>query len=548
MIAKYLTVFSVVMLTCLTGGFAATLPVGNPPASIQAVIAAAPSGSVIELGTGTYVEDLYIKGANALGGAKINITIQPAAGNVTRIRNSNLGNGDGPGLAAFARGLIGIIQKNFLAGGPDHKGLIVEGNGCTLNDLTFLNELDVTGDPYLGSSSCICVLANNCTINNCVIQGAPPQGNDMVGTLTISGNWVKVNAALGGALTPTGYGTAIYPVTNLQHNNCTFQETDIAFAGVDYAHALLLLAGPAYINALATTVGFTNCEFKDNDDVGQTANASVTLNNCDQHDNLSAFTCEGGSASFTNCTFSHEIGNNDPAINGSADLSFGDGGVGIVVTDCVFCGGGARFYEEDDDAQASFFGCVFSSTATVATDRAIMYDCTDLTGDFNDIALTPSPFGDTRPASRPTFITLDNCDIYIPGAIGIDTSGGALTDDATHNRQPATLTVTDSIITADVGLNLASTGTEARTSSISNSNIFAGNQINNTGVWTSSSVNNINITPGYVSPGTCDPAGFLYASGTAQDTLGTGSTEIGSQGNTIPTPPAAGVADWSLYQ
>ncbi len=61
-----------VNLVLAAGSFAATINVGAPPASIQAAFNSAGNGDVIQLQSGTYVEDLIIIGG---ANAKTNLTI-----------------------------------------------------------------------------------------------------------------------------------------------------------------------------------------------------------------------------------------------------------------------------------------------------------------------------------------------------------------------------------------------------------------------------------------------------------------------------------------
>ncbi|NUN96252.1 MAG: hypothetical protein HUU16_08760, partial [Candidatus Omnitrophica bacterium] len=318
---KHLIVLTVLALaTFAPSGYAATILVPSAHATLQAAINAAAAGDIIEIeNSATYNEDLFIEGPSALPGNKNGLTIRAAAGQNPTIvaTNTVAANNSGGAATLFQRGIVGLIQFNFLGGNgnpgvgaADHKGLIVEANNVTLQGLNIQNP-STTGDPTLNSAAAVTILGNNTVFQNCIIQGAPVSSNDLVGALTVAFNGPVVNAVLSGALNGTGYETTPLPVTGTQFLNCTLQNTDIAYASVDYGHALLLLNGPVYSEPLVSTTTFDTCEFFGNDDVSQAANGATTNINCNFHNNTDAYTTEGNSSTFTDCTFSSKVGNNE---------------------------------------------------------------------------------------------------------------------------------------------------------------------------------------------------------------------------------------------
>ncbi|KXK28444.1 MAG: hypothetical protein UZ16_OP3001003437, partial [Candidatus Hinthialibacteria bacterium OLB16] len=150
------------------GSFAATISVGAPPASIQAAINSANSGDVIQLQTGTYVEDLTILGGSS---PKTNLTIEAAPGQTPVIEAANTA------VPSPARGMLGYLSlfieavAGYPADGPDCHGILIEGNGTTLRNLTIRNN-NIDGDGQFSEASAILIEANDVRIENCVVECA----------------------------------------------------------------------------------------------------------------------------------------------------------------------------------------------------------------------------------------------------------------------------------------------------------------------------------------------------------------------------------------
>ncbi|MCA9444381.1 MAG: hypothetical protein KC964_26565, partial [Candidatus Omnitrophica bacterium] len=142
---KKLLLFSAVGLLACYGAQAATINVPADQATVQAAVDAANDGDVIVLADGTYTEDVLIPGSTASN--KDNITITGSAPENVIIDAPNTR------MQGTEAGVIGLVGQVLGVGGfPEHKGLIVEGDGVTLSNLTIRN-LSQTGDPAFGESA-----------------------------------------------------------------------------------------------------------------------------------------------------------------------------------------------------------------------------------------------------------------------------------------------------------------------------------------------------------------------------------------------------------
>ena len=289
-----LSVLLVLTLVCVSGSFAATVtvPVGS---SIQTAINAANSGDVIQLQTGTYTEDLII-----LGGAnpKTNLTIEAAAGQSPVINAANAA------VPSTARGLLGVLSlfieavAGYPADQPDDHGIIIEGNGTTLRNLTIKND-SIEGDGQFGEAAAILVQANDVLIENCVIECASTTGAGR-GIYVFTGNLPGFDATIASLgmsaiFGPAGYTTQLTS-TNLRVVNTTLRYGEAFFDTTDFAtYVVLLLSGESfYLPPMVPSGTFTDVDF----DGGSMPSGDYDLAELD-----------GGTYTFTDCFFHDHRGN-----------------------------------------------------------------------------------------------------------------------------------------------------------------------------------------------------------------------------------------------
>jgi hypothetical protein len=520
-------IFIIAVMT-LKSSHGATLTVPSPFTTIQAAINSATRGDVVEIqNSATYMEDLFLPGVlpgNPVSGPKDNLTIRAADGMRPTIKAVNT-------RAGYPnRGLIGFLQQTYLGGGPDHKGFIIEANGCHLKGLSIENP-STTGDPALGSSSALTLLGSNTVIENCTLESIPASSNDLYALLVLGGDWATANAAyLSGALTTPRYAIS-RPVANTQVIDCKIQDSDIGFASLDLATALASLF-TTYVEPVVSTCTFTRTEFARNNDIAENANGSLTLLECGFHDNSKSFLLGGNSSSFTGCLFQRASAD-QPLVRFSAALDWGGGVAEGLFTDCIFCGGGSSLVEVSE-GNATFDACIFSSTKEGDPNYpSIRYRPDHYTGTFQQIATYAVYPGATIPLATPSSIELDNCDIYNPDGIGVYSGP----DSVIAPDPPGNLSITDSIVVAAKPVVLESAGPVVRKATITYSNLFTtGNQIINSGSWDITLSSNLNIDPGYFFPKSCDPIGFEYPADSPLAAAGTGGTFLGSQGPTVLGP------------
>jgi len=518
------------------GSFAATISVGAPPASIQAAINSANSGDVIQLQTGTYVEDLTILGGSS---PKTNLTIEAAPGQTPVIEAANTA------VPSPARGMLGYLSlfieavAGYPADGPDCHGILIEGNGTTLRNLTIRNN-SIDGDGQFGEASVILIEANDVRIENCVVECAPDSGAGrciyvFTGNLPVFDQAVQ---ALGAAKVfgPAGY-TQPLASTNLQVINCTLRYGDAMFDTTDFVTYIgLLLSGDSlYIPPVPPSGTFTNVNFDGGNlssgghDLAECDGGTYTFTSCFFHDHRGNFRISGGNQTFNDCTWQRAL--RDDHVEFNAAPEEGNSPIVGAFNNCLFCGGGdAGRLVKVNEGTGTFNACIFDVTSTDPNYRAIQYS----PGDIEQSYYMEIP-GLNPPAL--TACTLDNCDVYAPSSIGVLAENGPEPYEA-----PGTLTITDSIFQTATGVSLTADSTVSLIANINNNDIFAGTQISNTGSFVVNAHSNPNVDPGYAAPG-CDKDGFLYSNATLK-TAGTGGSALGSQG---PIAPSA-IIDWSLYR
>lgn len=529
-----LSVFLVLSLVCLSGAYAATVtvPVGS---SIQAAINAANSGDVIQLQTGTYTEDLTILGGS---NPKNNLTIEAAAGQSPVINAAN------NTIPSPARGLLGILSlfieavAGYPATEPDVHGMLIEGNGTTLRNLTIKNE-SVAGDAQFGEACAILIEANDVLIENCVIECTPTTTAGRC-IYVFSGNLPVFDQAVGSLGASAIFGPAGYttPLTssNLRVVNSTLRYGDCMFDTTDFVTYIgLLLSGESlYIPPVPPSGSFTNCEFdggnlpSGNYDLGEIDGGSYTLTDCFFHNHRGNLALRGGSHTFTDCLF--QRAHRDDHIQFNAAPEEGNSPITGVFNSCIFCGGpdSGRLVAVTEGT-GTFNACIFDVTSTDAAFRAVDYRPGDIDSVFymGISGLNPPTL---------TACTLDNCDIYGPSAVGV-----ACTDAPISPEPAGTLTITDSIISANQAVRIDVINDVACAAVVHHNDLFStvDPAITNTGTWTITENNNLDVDPGYDAPG-CDADGFKY-SNTTLTTAASDGGPLGSQGT------ATAVGNWSLY-
>ncbi|MCG3196691.1 MAG: hypothetical protein GHCLOJNM_01167 [bacterium] len=517
-----LTVLALAAFTPVSHSATITVPGGQP--TIQAAILAAANGDTIEIANGTYTEDIFIPGSTLL--SRNNLTLQPATGATVVIEAANAVP-SGPAT----RGLLGLVYTILGAGGaPDHHGLIVEGSGTTLRNLTIRNN-STTGDAVVQEAATVFVFGDNLTIDNCIIE-ANPDNNAGRAVYVFTGFYAFLDALTGGAVTAAGYA-APRTSANLTITGSTLKYGDAVFDTVDAAYYIAILNGlvPPPFAVVHGSGTITNTEvvgYFGDGGLGELDAGNFVWNNCRFHDANDAFDIGGGTWVFNDCVFERSTNNNLVAVESNlaeagptplADVSFND---------TIFCGDAndgrlVRVSEGD----VSFARCIFNVTETAAVVQGIQYSPGDFDGDWAFFGFPPS-----------SSTTVDHCDFFSPDGRGI------LGDDPPVAPEPvANLTVTNSIFYTTTGIAL--TGADAgvaRNANIHDNDIFAITQIDNSGAWTLTSANNLNVDPQYNGPGSCDANAYLYFNnllGTADETGGA----LGSQG---PLESTA-VDNWSLY-
>ncbi len=530
-----LSVLLVLMLVCLSGSYAATVvvPVGN---SIQAAINAANNGDVIQLNTGTYTEDLIILGGAS--NAKTNLTIEAAPGQSPVIEAANAA------VPSPARGLLGILSlfieavAGYPATEPDDHGILIEGNGTTLRNLTIRNN-SIEGDGQFGEAACVLVQANDVLIENCVIECASTTGAGR-GIYVFTGNLPlfdqTVQALVGSKVfEPAGY-TQPLTSSNLRVVNTTLRYGDAFFDTTDFVtYIVLLLSGETvYLPPVPPSGTFTNVEFdggnlpSGNYDLAECDGGTYTFSNCFFHDHRGNFRISGGTQTFNDCKWQRALRDDHVEFNAAPE----EGNSPIVGTfnNCIFCGGtdSGRLVKVNEGT-GTFNACIFDITSTDANYRAIQYQPGDIDSSyyFEIPNLNPITY---------TACIVDNCDIYAPNSVGVAATDAPLSPEPAGN-----LMITDSIIYANQAVRLDTLSDVACNATVHHNNLFStlAPAIANPGGWTVTENNNLNVNPGYANPG-CDPAGFQYSNTTLLTAASDGGP-VGSQG----TPTSVG--NWSLY-
>ncbi len=520
-----LSVLLVLSLVCLTGSQAATVvvPVGN---SIQAAINAANSGDVIQLQTGTYTEDLTIKGGT---NPKNNLTIEAAEGQSPIIQCANTA------IPSTDRGVLGILSLflgnfGYPIDQPDDHGIIIEANGTTLRKLTIKNDT-IEGDAQFEEGAAVLVLGNDTLIENCHIECASST-DSCRGIYVFTGNLPIFDQAVASIFGPAGY-TQIITATNLRVVNTTLLYGDEMIDTVDFVTYLLYELSGNYAPPIPPSGSFTNVDFDGGNlssgshDLAEWDGGTWTFTNCYFHDHRGNFGIGGGNQTFNDCKWQRALRDDHVEFNATP----GEGNSPIVATfnNCIFCGGGdAGRLVRVCEGTGTFNACIFDVTNTDPNYRALQYQ----PGDIESAYIMEIPGLD--PLTQTSCI-VDNCDIYAPLSVGV-----AATDAPYFPEPPGTLTITDSIIYANQAVRLDEMGDVALTAIVHHNDLFSTltPAISNPHGWTVTENNNLNADPGYTAPG-CDPTGFKY-SNTTLFTAGTDGGYIGSQ---APTS----VGNWSLY-
>ena len=521
-----LSVLLVLMFVCVSGSNAATVvvPVGS---SIQTAINAANNGDVIQLNTGTYTEDLIIKGGTT---PKNNLTIEAAAGQNPIIQCANTA------VPSLDRGVLGVLSLylgnfGYPTDQPDDHGIIIEANGTTLRNLTIINDT-IEGDAQFEEGAAVLVIGNDALIENCVIECASST-DSCRGIYVFTGNLPLFDQAVQSIFGPAGY-TQTITASNLRVVNTKLLYGDEMIDTVDFVTYLLYELTGNYVPPIPPSGSFTNVDFDGGNlssgshDLAEWDGGTWTFTNCYFHDHRGNFGIGGGTQTFVDCKWQRAL--RDDHVEFNATPGEGNGPIVATFNNCIFCGGGdAGRLVRVCEGTATFNACIFDVTNTSETYIALQYQ----PGDIDSAYIMEIPGLD--PLTQTSCI-VDNCDIYAPLSVGI-----AATDAPITPEPPGTLTITDTIIQANQAVRLDTLEDVALTAIVHHNDLFStlAPAIANPGGWTVTENNNLNVNPGYANPG-CDPAGFEYSNATLLTAASDGGP-VGSQG----TPTSVG--NWSLY-
>jgi len=527
---RFLVAALLLTVICL-GAQAATILVPSGQPTIQAAINAANDGDTIEIANGTYNEEFFVPGSSLL--SKNNLTIQPAAGATVTIDCPNT-----RGASPATLGVLGVLYSALGgAGQPDHHGVVIEGDGITLRNLTIRN-LSTTGDGVVGEAATVTLLGDNCTIDNCVLE-ANPDNNAGRALYIFTGTYAALDSVTGNAFTNSGYAAPM-TAANLTLSNSILRYGDATFDTVDAArYVVLLFTGTTIIPAVDGSGSITNCEFvgaSSGGGLGELDAGNFVFDNCHIHDANDAFDIGGGNWTFNQCVFERSLHNNIVAVESNLAES-GSALAQVTFNECTFCG------SADDqrllrvsEGNVAVYNTIFNVTDTVATAAAIQFS----PGDFDDAWLLVGGY----PASSDLLI--DHCDFYNPNGRGI------LGDNPQDPGEPVgNLEVVDSIFVCATPIILTGVSNGvARNADVTNTDLFTTGAISNPDSgWNVTEANNLNVDPGYVAPGICpDPTdAFEYIiTNTSLFTASSTGGPIGSQGP-VPAPPFD-VDNWELYR
>lgn len=511
----FILLLAVALVAPAAFGATINVPAGQP--TIQAAVTAAANGDTIIIADGTYNEEVYIPGSSL--NSRNNLTLEAAAGATVIINCPNTRTASVPNA-----GLLGLISSALGGGGlPDHHGVIVEGSGITLRNLTIRN-LSATGDALFGEAATVLLLGANCTIDNCVLECNTD--NEAGRALYIfTGNYVALDGAFGGQISANGYAAPINP-SNLTITDSTLRYGDATFDTVDAAYYIAILNGfiPPPFPVVHSTGTITNSEFQGSfggGGLGEFDCGNMTFTNCLFHEFNDAADIGGGTWNFVDCLFERSSNSNMVAIESNI-AEAGGPHAAVSFDGCIFCGDASdgRLVRLSE-GNGTFTQCIFNITDTVQVVAGIQYSAGDYTSDW-------VAFG------YPTSSTLnvDNCDFYSPAGRGI------LADDPPVSPEPtANINVTDSIFQCLDPIVLTGTNAGvARAATVTNNDLFTTGVVNNTD-WTLTATSNVNVDPQYAAPQVCDPLGYQVGNASLAGLGSQGTLEAGSS-----------VQDWSLYR
>jgi hypothetical protein len=576
---RKLSLFFIVALVSCCGVHAATISVPSATTTVQAAINAANPGDVIEITDGaTYNEDTNIP----LG--KNNLTIRGVGSMPTILATNTVGRSIGTRLV--------YVASNGLApvGTPDAFGMLVEGNGTTLENVIIQNN----GPAFVpdGFTGALALVGDDTTITNCILRGGTLTENEFC-LSNICGNWPIIDAAIAAAGPPlsTGWGTGLAGIgytTPTSADNVTVTDVDMDrgsnLLGVgDYSRFIIAeftsAVGPAreFIpptpsqNWTFTNVVLTGI---DGEEVMESAIIeNAVFNNCTIQGvpdgglgGTGVFKMGGGSWIFNDCLFRDLPGGELLQLEASDDLiNFGGGDMNIFANRSVFCGANSEAgIVQVTNGNATFRECIFNVQDTDGT-SALDLDLGNWEReDGGDTFYTGSPtpgaffggFGSTNGIPFPAThgVILDQCDIYTPngGAFAVSIRNLNAEDAA---EPEATVTITNTNITSsgnaiNAGTIVNATG-QTNSINVSYSNLLSlgGSQIVG-GDWTVNASNNVDPPqdPQYLDPLSCPnplvPDLYAYSNFTVA-TSGSVGQPLGAVGPFGGVP--SDVQEWRLY-
>jgi hypothetical protein len=241
-------------------GMSATITVGpsGDYQTVQAAVDAAQAGDVIEISSGTYVEDVSIGDINQpLVNRKDEITLKAAEGATVTIEAAN--------TELRVESLV-ALGADF--GSEDRAGLFVYGNNVTIEGITIYqpsNEPNgLEGSPF---NAALTIISSDVTVRECVIMGpGGAEGGDLLGAVVSP---MDVGAIMG--------GESASAINNV-FVDCTFTEAPFACTIVNFPLAL----GVPAPNPEMTV---DDCEFYQNGTGIEMDDGIVTAVDCHFHEN-----------------------------------------------------------------------------------------------------------------------------------------------------------------------------------------------------------------------------------------------------------------------
>jgi uncharacterized repeat protein (TIGR01451 family) len=477
-------------LILASGAFAGPTITVSGGSGLQAAINSAVDDCTIEITDSlVYNQDIYIP-PDLTG-----LTLRASEGQTPEIRAANTATNRGIFNPFF--GLIGLIIPQV-----DHMGLIVEGEGTTLEGLKITNPGGVA--PSTGLSAAVTVVTDNVTIRDCeIVPGDGVMGSSF-GLLAIPGSYGSLDGIFSLLISFIGSGYNVIRCDNLVVENCLFHSGHIEVGIFNLANfqSLNLTSLTAYTPIVQPAgIRFSDCEFKLGSAIAKiSVGDGIVFERCYFHEFFSGARHEGGSCSYLSCTFENFQGGMGAWLALEGDPTYGSGQASVGAYDCLFCDGGDSNIVVDEGnfvgGQSIFKGPAFDPAFTCIRYRPANFDSLYF--------FLSSPF----PGPAPTNVSLINCDLHNPGGFGVATDSTPLNSP----NPPGVLNVHQSIIVAATPVALGADSTVAGSViTAQDNNLFTvGNQVQLQMGWTPTVMDNLNEDPGYLDPIVCLRDGFFY--------------------------------------